>query len=129
MDLQFVEDAVMARSPAIIHANDLLALPAGVALAQRAGAKVVYDAHDMYLHQPKRRSALIRWHGERTERRNIRRADAVITTSGSMADFFQTTYGIPRPSIVINAPDYPETQESGPTLRESIRSSPNPFHR
>ncbi len=115
----FVEDAVMARNPTIIHANDLLALPAGVALSRKAGAKVVYDAHDVYLHQPKRRSALVRWHGSRAESRNIRRAEAVITVTESIVDFFQTTYGIPRPTIVMNSPDFGD-QKNGPTLREEI---------
>lgn len=100
----FVADEALSAKPAAIHANDLIALPAAVRIAGMTGAKVVYDVHDLYLHGPKRRSRLARWHGERTEQHNIRLADAVMTVSDGLADHLQRTYGITRPAVVMNAP-------------------------
>ena len=34
-------------SPSVVHANDLDTLPAGLLLARRSGARLVYDAHEL----------------------------------------------------------------------------------
>lgn len=123
----FVETAVLALAPTAIHANDLISLPAATRIADRTGAAVVYDVHDLYLFDHKDRSRLALWHGERTERRNIRRADAVITVSDSMADHLQRYYGIARPTVVMNAPDirvWDEAESGRRSLRDEIGVDP-----
>jgi len=101
----FVERPAQALKPDIVDAHDLIALPAAIRIARETGAKVLYDVHDLYLHQPKRRSRFAYWFGERTEKRNIKLADAVITVSDGMADYLRSSYGIPRPILVMNAPE------------------------
>lgn len=101
----FIEAVVLSLRPTVLHANDLIALPAATRIAAKIGAKVVYDVHDLYLHDHKKRSPFALWHGERVERRGIQLADAVITVSASIADHLQRVYGVPRPDMVMNAPD------------------------
>lgn len=101
----FVGKTVMALKPTIIHANDLISLPAATRLAEALRAKVVFDVHDLYLHGPKKRSRLAYWHGERVEWDHIRLADAVMTVSDGMADHLRDAYRIRRPAVVMNAPD------------------------
>ncbi len=101
----FVARTVMGIKPNFIHANDLVTLPAALRLGRATGAKVIYDVHDLYLHQPKRRSALSQWQAERIERHGIANVDAVITVSNGLADHLRDTYGISRPAVVMNAPD------------------------
>ena len=101
----FVEDTVKKLRPTVIHANDLIALPAATSIGRNIGAKVVYDVHDLYLHGPKKRSALGNWHGRNVEGHNIRVADSVITVSDSLAGHLQKSYRIPLPKVVLNAPD------------------------
>lgn len=118
----FVRKAVLAIRPTVIHANDLIALPAANSLARQLGAKVVLDIHDLYLHGAKKRSKLSQWHGERIERRHIRLADAVITVSNGIADHLRDTYGIERPVVVMNAPDPDAATPDGPSI-ETVRDA------
>lgn len=123
----FVEDTVKKLRPTAIHANDLIALPAAISIGRAIGARVVYDVHDLYLHGPKKRSALGMLHGRNVERRNIRIADSVITVSHSLAEHLRDNYRIPLPQVVFNAPDI--RAEAGgtapiPGLREVVGLPP-----
>jgi glycosyltransferase involved in cell wall biosynthesis len=98
--------AALAHPAEVVHAHDLNTLEAGVVAAKRHGARLVYDAHELYpelsgLTERERR----RWRA--VEARLIGRADAVITVSDSLADELVKRYAIARPTIVRNVPDRP----------------------
>jgi glycosyltransferase involved in cell wall biosynthesis len=93
-----------ASTPAdVYHAHDLNTLVAGVTAARRHGARLVYDAHELY---PELAglgaSERTRW--GRLERKLIGVPNAVIVPSEGRADEFARRYGIARPHVVMNAP-------------------------
>lgn len=107
-EVYFVMRGVMSSiEPEIIHAHDLGTLSAGVALARKHGAKLIYDSHELEMHrntpvtkcQAKRRRA--------EEARGINFADSVITVSKSIATHLASDYGIHTPTIIFNAPKKP----------------------
>jgi len=100
------------------HASDLYALSScSRAARRRPGASLTYDARELYTavasvaDRPLVR-AFWRW----VEYRHIRRADAVFTVSGAIADELSRRYRIDAPILLPNVPD-PASQTSGPGLR------------
>ncbi len=92
-------------APDVVHANDLDTLPAGWLLARRAGARLVYDAHELYSEFEEPAPRLARALTLRLERMLARRADAVATVSDGMARELRTRLGLRRePLVVPNAP-------------------------
>lgn len=88
----------------VIHCHDLDPLPIGVRLKAATGARLVYDAHELETEQGERsklRIAAAKW----AERRFIRRADAMITVSRSIADWYAATYPGVTPTVVRNVPE------------------------
>lgn len=87
----------------LIHAHNVAGLPVGVILKWLTRAPLVYDAHEL----ESERNGLSRLRNRLsglTERIWIRAADATITVSGSIADWYQEAYGIDRPAVVRNIP-------------------------
>lgn len=104
------------------HASDLYALPACSAGARRRdGARLTYDARELYTavasveNRPLVR-AFWRW----IEYRHIRRADAVFTVSGAIADELARRYGIAPPILLPNVPDA-SSRAAGLGLRDLVR--------
>ncbi len=89
----------------IYHAMGFLALPVAIDLAGRAGAPFVYDARDLYAegNNIARLPRPLRASFARRERAWARRAAAVLTVNGSLADELERRLDIPRPSVVLNA--------------------------
>jgi glycosyltransferase involved in cell wall biosynthesis len=89
----------------LVIAHDFETLPPGSAAARRAGARLLYDAHeiaaDMALALP--RTRLGRRRLMLMEHRLARRANAVVTVSDSMAEVLSERYGI-HPAVVRNVP-------------------------
>lgn len=109
-----IKRAALAHPSDVFHAHDLNTLEAGVAAAKTHGARLVYDAHELYpelsgltARERKRWSAV--------EKRLIGRADNVVTVSDSLADEFVRRYGIGRPVIVRNVPDRPTSPPDAST--------------
>jgi glycosyltransferase involved in cell wall biosynthesis len=79
-------------------------LRAAVEIRRTTGAPLIYDAHELETER-------IEFTGARKrvfsflERRLIRRCDAVICVSDSIADWYARRYGIARPLVVRNIPD------------------------
>ena len=97
---------MMGFRPSVFHASDLYVLSAARAASHQTGAYLTYDAREYYPHVAGTKGKpWARWWWARTERKNIRHADAVFTVSDSIADALKTDYGIPRPLLVHNAPD------------------------
>ncbi|GFO80481.1 MAG: hypothetical protein A49_01080 [Methyloceanibacter sp.] len=109
--------------PSIVHAHDLVTLPAGVAIAEKSGAKLIYDAHELEVHRNTKAGQLSRRIRARLERRHIRRCDAVITVCDSIADHLANEYAIERPCVVMNAPNIEEGYQGDEDLRSSLKLS------
>ena len=88
-----------------MHANDIDTLPAGLALARRSGARLVYDAHELYSEFEAPAPRLAQQLTLALERRLARRADTVVTVSDHMARELQARLGLrAQPLVVTNAP-------------------------
>ena len=106
--------------PEIIHAHDLATLPIGGSIALKIGAKLVYDSHELEMHRNSSYPWLVwRWR-HYLERNYIRRADAVITVSDSIADHLKKDYKIDRPVVIMNAPDLENHSPPGRSIRNVI---------
>ena len=85
------------------HAHDLNTLEPAAMAAREHGARLVYDAHELYADMTGLgRGERARW--RRLESRLIRRADLVIAPSPSRAEEMVARYGIEEPRVVMNCP-------------------------
>ena len=89
----------------VVHANDLDTLPAAALLARRSGARLVYDAHELYTTQepdPPRAHQRV---SASLERSLARRADVVSTVSAPIADELRRRLRLEEtPRVVLNCP-------------------------
>ena len=102
--------------PSVVHANDLDTLPAGLIVARRSGARLVYDAHELYSEfdapPPRLARAVILW----LEGALARRADSVVTVSDGIARELASRLRLRRePLVVLNAPPRAEAEPSAPS--------------
>lgn len=97
----------------VVHAHDLDSLAAGYVLARGWGARLVYDAHELYSEfepaPPRAARAIL----SRLERSLARRADAVVTVSDAIADELRHRFGV-EPIVVLNAPPLDPREPSEP---------------
>lgn len=96
--------AALAAEPDVVHAHDLNTLHVGAAVAGRAGARLVYDAHELHRHR-NGMSPLRRLLAARAERRGLRSVDAFVTATDAWADYLAGLYHRPRPVVVRNVPE------------------------
>jgi glycosyltransferase involved in cell wall biosynthesis len=97
----------------VVHAHDLDTLPAGLFIARRNGARLVYDAHELYSEfeapPPRLARALILL----LEGALARRADSVVTVSDGVARELKSRLRLRRdPLVVLNAPRRAEIEWS-----------------
>lgn len=90
--------------PDVVHAHDLSTLPAGARIARRAGARLIYDSHELEMHRNATYKLLVKLRRQRLERKYIRKADAVITVSKSIAKHLRDVYRIKEPTVIMNSP-------------------------
>lgn len=105
----------------VYHAHDLMTMPVAWLLSRLHKAKLVYDSHELWLDRNRvpKRSRLNRFFIRQVEAYLIKRSDAVITVSEPIADELSKWYHIPRPKVIVNAPDYRPVERSN-ILREKI---------
>ena len=106
--------AALQYSARVFHASDLYCLRALRRAAHRCGARLVYDARELYTHVAStagRPWVRTFWH--QVERSAIGTADAVFTVSDSIAARLQQTYGIARPQVLHNVPPLQQPVPSG----------------
>jgi glycosyltransferase involved in cell wall biosynthesis len=109
--LRLVRGARHIRAADVVHANDLDTLPAASFVARRLGARLVYDAHELYADFDPDPSRFYRRALLSLERRLAQRADAVVTVSDALADELQRRHGLRElPLVVLNAPELDETE-------------------
>jgi glycosyltransferase involved in cell wall biosynthesis len=95
----------------VVHANDLDTLPAGWLLARASGARLVYDAHELYTDQEPDPPRLHRAVARALEGVLARRADAVVTVSEPIAEELRRRLRLrAAPAVVLNAPERDETE-------------------
>lgn len=87
-----------------VHAHDLNTLPVAWALSRANGARLIYDAHELYP-EVSTLSTLERRVWRAVEPRLIGQAKTVLTVSDSLAGELASRYDIPRPTVLLNAPD------------------------
>jgi len=92
--------------PDIVHANDLDMLPLGWAIARRYGARLLYDAHELWTDANRGVSGLVVKGAFYLERFLARRADAVVAVSDFRATAMAELLDIPKPHVVMNTPYY-----------------------
>lgn len=119
------ESEALKLAPSIIHAHDLVTLPAGAAIAERCGARLIYDAHELEVHRNTKAARLSQPIRAYLERKHIRQCDAVITVCDSIADHLAEQYAVDRPFVVMNAPNLEEGHQSDKDLRSSLKLSSN----
>lgn len=87
----------------LYHAHDLNTLIPAYIASRIRGTRLIYDAHEISTDRAG-------WGNKRfwyfVEKLLIRKADAVITTNLTRAQYFKETYGIPLPTLVHNVPEY-----------------------
>lgn len=95
--------AALNERAGIYHSNDLNTTIPGFIASRFWGTRLVYDAHEVSTDR-------MGWKYKKLyyilEKFMIRRADVVITTNETRANFFKQTYNIKMPVILKNAPRY-----------------------
>ncbi len=94
-------DTALSYSAAVFVAHDLPMLPVAQLAADRCGAKLVYDSHELYAGQELSKREKRRW--SEIEARYIRSCDAVITVNRSIASELERRYGIDGVEVILNA--------------------------
>jgi len=95
-----------AWEPDVVHANDGNTLAPAWWVARSTGARIVYDAHELWRHRNVRQDRPVAPLVEAAiESLVIRTAAGVVTVSPSIADWLCTAYRLPqRPTLVRNIP-------------------------
>lgn len=106
--------------PDVVHAHDLSTLPAGGRIVRAVDARFIYDSHELEMHRNATYKRLVKWRRQRLERKYIRKADAVITVSDSIADHLRDTYRIKRPRVIMNSPRLEDTKGRSRELRSEL---------
>lgn len=88
-------------SPDVFVAHDLPMLAIARHHANRCGAKVVYDSHELYSEQEFSAREKARW--AQIEARHIGACDAVITVNASIAAELEKRYGVRDVGVIYNA--------------------------
>ncbi len=90
--------------PDLVHAHELSGLPVGLLVARLCGARIIYDAHELYRDMtdgaPWYWRIIASW-----ETRLMRGCDAIIACSAERAQIMRDEYGAPfLPVVVANMP-------------------------
>jgi glycosyltransferase involved in cell wall biosynthesis len=93
----------------VVHAHDLDTLPAGFLLAREWGARLVYDAHELYSEFEAPAPPVTQRLTLALERLLAARADAIVTVSEGIAHELEARLRLRRrPLVVVNAPQREE---------------------
>lgn len=94
-------EAASRYSPDVFVAHDLPMLAVARQQAERCGARLVYDSHELYCEQDFSEREKVRW--AQIEARHIGACDAVITVNASIAAELEKRYGIRNVGVILNA--------------------------
>jgi glycosyltransferase involved in cell wall biosynthesis len=117
----FSEDVAKLR-PDIIHAHDLICLPAAHRAADQCSAKVIYDAHELEMHRnPPLPFMQKRWVSY-IERKFARRSVAVITVGTMVSQELSKHLKRPHITVIYNSP---MIQDCPRNIRTDLNISPD----
>lgn len=102
----------------VYHAHDLNNLELAYLAASRCGARLVYDAHELFPEISNRWIRLRRKAWARIENRLIKKAELVITVNEFIAAELSHRYGVAPPMVVMNCPNPPDGFD--PTARQDL---------
>ena len=109
--IEFCVRAICEIKADIVHCNDLNALPLGYILKSILRCKkIVYDAHELESERNEQGS-LAKHLARFLEGVLIKKVDAVITVSDGIADWYKHAYGIKRPNVIMNVPEWKDIQK------------------
>ncbi|MFB3879880.1 MAG: glycosyltransferase family 4 protein [Armatimonadota bacterium] len=106
--LRFVRAALRTRAD-VYHAHDLNTLLMAFTASRLHRKPLIYDTHEI---ATDRADMKFRWWAALLERALIHKADRVICTNQTRADYTQQRYHLPPPAILRNLPAYVEPQPS-----------------
>lgn len=101
--INMVRDAIIAKKPDIIHANDLDALIPAYMASKKLKCKLIYDSHEInienvfYMDKKLYKKVM-----EIRERRICQKIHKMICVSNAAADYFVEKYKIDRPMVITN---------------------------
>lgn len=109
--IEFCVRAICEIKADIVHCNDLNALPVGYILKSILRCKkIVYDAHELESER-NGQGSLAKHLARFLEGVLIKNVDAVITVSDGIADWYKQAYGIKRPNVIMNVPEWKDIQK------------------
>lgn len=119
IDRRMIEVGV-ASGADVFHSHDLNTLRVGATCKQRAGAKLVYDSHELQTER-NRMTAAGKRKAKQEEGRYLPEVDAMIVASPSWVDWNRRLYGfLPDPTVtVLNVP-VPTEVDTSKDLREEL---------
>jgi glycosyltransferase involved in cell wall biosynthesis len=92
----------------IYHAHDLINLPIAYHAASARGAKLVYDAHELFSEIDNPWIKVRRSYWRRTEKRLLPHCLLATTVNEFIAEEMGKRYGVPPPEVIYNCPRRPE---------------------
>lgn len=127
-----------------IWANDLPTLYPASKIAQTLGAKLIYDAHEIYcetLNQffPQKSTffkksifqgliTIMRLHGSVFEKKQTRKADLFITVNESISNYFKQQYDLSQyPTVIMNYPSQINTEITPYPFRDKFNWEASDF--
>ena len=99
--LNLFAETAFRYSPTVFLAHDLPMLPVARQAAERCGARLVYDSHELYSEQSFSGREKRRW--AEIEGKHIGACDAVVTINPSIARELEQRYGLHDVKVVYNA--------------------------
>lgn len=114
-NLQMLAQALRFK-PDVVHANDVNTLIPGWLAARLAGARLVYDAHEISADREGYAGRV--WLVRLVEKRFGSGARGRVTTTKTRADWFLSNYGYPHMGVVQNRPDFSDVTSD--RIREQL---------
>ncbi len=95
--------------PDVIHAHEAATLPIARMIRRFTGAKIIYDAHELYREMTGASEMLWKRIAAKKETWDMRRCDAIIACNSQRAEIMHAEYGAPfLPAVIRNMPPFRE---------------------
>ncbi|MHA3904157.1 glycosyltransferase family 4 protein [Castellaniella sp. WN] len=101
------------RKIACVNAHSLAVLPLCYMISCMTGASLIYDTHELETETTGYRGMRQKL-GRMIEKRLIRRCKYVFVVSDAIADWYVSRYGIARPQVIRNIPQFPTVASASP---------------
>jgi len=95
-------------NPKVVHCHDISALPIGFVISLKLKSKLIYDSHELWSNYNYRKSLVVSAQKQLSnilEKFLMRRSDAVITVSDSIANYLSAFARIKKPFVIRNIPN------------------------